>query len=147
VRRELIVLHDPVSRMAGAVARTRLTAAALFLIIVAPFLLPLAVPGPESALPACCRRDGKHHCAMMEHLQAQMQQQGSAATFRTAPEGCPCRALLFGRSISHAIGIPVSSTYYAGAVSHPAITIQTRVRARISSARSHQKRGPPALLS
>jgi hypothetical protein len=145
--RDLIVLHDNKSRIAVGVLHRRFAAAALFMLTVAPLFLPFAVPGPDSALPACCRRDGKHHCAMMEQLQAQMQKQSSEATFKTAPDLCPYRSALFSRTAPHAIGVPVNAAYYAGAVSHPAVSIQVRVWARISSARSHQKRGPPTLLS
>jgi hypothetical protein len=106
----------------------------------APFL-----SGPQ--LPACCRRDGKHHCAMMGQLQGQMQKQSSEATFKTAPDLCPYRSALFSRTGPHTVGVPVNRAYYAGTVSHPAVTISVRIWARISSARSHKKRGPPTLLS
>jgi hypothetical protein len=142
-----MVPRDQVLRVAGAVPRQRFAAAALFLVIVAPSLLPLAVPGPESALPACCRRDGKHHCAMLGQLHGHRQKQSAEATFRTAPDLCPYRSTLYSRTGPHAIGVPINSAYYAGAVSHPAVTIAVRVWARISSARSHQKRGPPTILS
>jgi hypothetical protein len=42
----------------------------LSLVLLAVFSLPLILPalalgqGPDSNLPACCRRNGKHHCMM-----------------------------------------------------------------------------------
>ena len=39
---------------------------------------------PESSLPACCRRDGKHHCAMMEAAE-----RDSSCSLRAAQRRCP----------------------------------------------------------
>lgn len=44
----------------------RLLAVALLLTFISPVALPLfaTTADPEASLPACCRRHGKHHCAM-----------------------------------------------------------------------------------
>lgn len=45
-----------------------------------------ALPGSEDArLPACCRRLGAHHCAMM----LEMMRAGSGAPSFSAPSTCP----------------------------------------------------------
>jgi hypothetical protein len=59
------------------------------ILIVALFTLaPLSalLPGGSDAqLPACCRRNGKHHCAMM----AAMAAPPSGTTWFAAPDRCP----------------------------------------------------------
>jgi hypothetical protein len=58
---------------------TRLLASVLLLIVSLPWFAPLAASTPDSGLPACCRRDGKHHCAMMARYLEQEQQQSTSA--------------------------------------------------------------------
>ncbi|HZQ45254.1 MAG TPA: hypothetical protein VFA99_18525 [Acidobacteriaceae bacterium] len=44
----------------------------LSILLLAAFALPLVAPAlalaqdPDAGLPACCRRHGRHHCAMLE---------------------------------------------------------------------------------
>ena len=45
--------------------------------------------GEESRLPACCRRDGAHHCAMSEDALARIVQASGATHVLTAPAHCP----------------------------------------------------------
>lgn len=56
-------------------------------------LAPLAATlqaDDESRLPACCRRLGKHHCAMSERIAAQMMALASKSwPLVTAPAHCP----------------------------------------------------------
>jgi hypothetical protein len=40
-------------------------------------------------LPACCRRNGAHHCAMSETMQAALERAPSPAPAFTAPASCP----------------------------------------------------------
>jgi len=63
----------------------RLLAVALLLAFTSPLVLPLfaATVDPEASLPACCRRHGHHHCAMMMAMLAAM----NHPTFSTPP--CP----------------------------------------------------------
>jgi hypothetical protein len=43
----------------------RRTVASLLLGLVSfPLIAPLLLADTDSDLPACCRRDGKHHCSM-----------------------------------------------------------------------------------
>ena len=96
----------------------------------------------ESNLPACCRRSGNHHCAMM-------------ATASESPSGLSLqtgRCLLFpaakGVSASRTVSLPgISQAIFAGLVGHPASCPQTEALCRISYSRAGQKRGPPARLS
>jgi hypothetical protein len=117
------------------------------LALVAALLWPCAVPflqsqqSSEASLPACCRRDGKHHCAMTANVMA-----GSEETqFKSAPESCPFRQ--DARAVAHlALAFaPPAQSFFAGLSSHPAIHEQTLAHLRTSECRSHQKRGPPLL--
>jgi len=111
-----------------------------------PVGLPLAIPAPESALPACCRRDGQHHCAMLLQYEASRAKQQSGTRVENTSEPCPFRSALGAPSARHGAGIPSHSIYYTGVVSHPAEFVQDTLAARISEARVHWKRGPPSLL-
>jgi hypothetical protein len=121
-------------------------AAAILIALVVPVGLPLAIPAPESTLPACCRRDGRHHCAMLLQYEASRSKQQGGTRAESTPEPCPFRSALFAPSARHGTGIPLHSIHYAGLVSHPAEFVQDTLAARISEARVHWKRGPPALL-
>jgi hypothetical protein len=119
----------------------RLSAIALFAALVIPAVLPfLAVSSPDANLPACCRRDGRHHCAMM----AMMERASHEISFRTQPPACPYRSqsVLLARSFS--VHPSASMAFYAALVEHPAIHAQTVAARLVSAARSHRKRGPPS---
>src|SRR5258708_38361149 len=65
----------------------RIIAAALLLVFAGNTALPALFADPESNLPACCRRDGKHHCAMMD--MAGMDQDDGEAYWKSTPQKCP----------------------------------------------------------
>jgi len=94
--------------------------------LVSPFL-----QAQPSVIPACCRRDGKHHCAMSSNRDG----------FRTSAPNCPYRNL--GAVVSPSTALKESpSGLNIG--SHE----QLRVRMARSPIRQHtgdttQKRGPP----
>jgi hypothetical protein len=114
------------------------------IVLVAVFVVTLIGPSVfasdgEQNLPACCRRNGKHHCAMLQE-----QGPSSGPAFRMGR--CP----LFG-SVS-TLPVPVTrgtpklgQAISAILFSHPATRPQTEALARISVDRSSQKRGPPFL--
>ena len=104
-------------------------------------ILPAIAASPKSNLPACCRKNGKHHCSM----NAKSATQGLA--FAAIGEKCPCcpqstKVSQLPFSGSHT----VRSAVFAGLVSHPASSPQTEAAYRISYDRSRQKRGPPSLI-
>lgn len=121
---------------------TRVIGIAVAVAVIAPTFLLLAsqVRIPENNLPACCRRDGKHHCAMMAVAINGTQE----IQIRANTEACPFRS--HASSIAHVASyLPVASAVYFGALlSHPAIHAQTRAAFRVSEERTHHKRGPPA---
>jgi hypothetical protein len=119
----------------------KLAANTVLLFLLAPSFVWLAMPDSQSTLPACCRRDGKHHCAMMAIAEAGQE----APSLRAPSPQCPYRSLLgapMGRSIA---GPPIRFAFLTETVSHSDRIVQVHVSARVSEARSHLKRGPPAL--
>lgn len=108
-------------------------------------LVQAASNDPDSGLPACCRRHGKHHCAMMDLYLKSIA--SGAPHVRTAPEHCPFYPHSKTASVvsSHA-GLAPSAAIFAAVVSHPAVRPQTHAVYRLSLDRSRQKRGPPSLL-
>ena len=114
--------------------------AVLALSVLLPYLSLLA--DSESNLPPCCRRNGNHHCAM----RMMPSPVDAGPEFRTAAVRCP-----FQKALSAAYRLTLfpaySATVYAAILSHPAVHLQTAVSGLIAKSRSHQKRGPPFLLS
>ncbi len=74
----------------------RLAASFLLLLLCAGMTLPL-LQAQGSSVPACCRRNGKHHCEMLP--------QGDG--FRTAAPGCPYRS--FTALTSHSTALSTVS--------------------------------------
>jgi hypothetical protein len=124
----------------------RLIAISLLLLFGLPMVSPLLAQGANSdaGLPACCRRNGKHHCMMsMEMMQAML----NGTQVRVIPMKCP----LFPKAVTTAqhqdLSCHAAALTFAAVVSHPAIHLQTEARARVARDCARQKRGPPALLS
>jgi hypothetical protein len=123
----------------------RILAITLFAVFALPVIVPLAFApaSTESLLPACCRRDGKHHCAVMAMLETQSQQ----PAFGGQPAPCPYRSSKV--TLAHSFGFypPAAFAFYAPVLQQPAIQRQANLRRLISKARCHQKRGPPVFFS
>ena len=93
----------------------------------------------EAGLPACCRRDGRHHCA----LSAEELTQGSG--MHTVTEKCPYTPAAPAVVVLPSFTPSPAATIFAGLIHHPAISPQTEAQLRVSFDRVRQKRGPPAL--
>jgi len=105
--------------------------------------LPMAAPlfaSTENALPACCRRDGKHHCMGKSMFQMDV---GTSPAISSAQTKCPHFPTILAVNRHSQLGLTTSTAVFAGIVSHPALSPQTQSNYRVSLARSHQKRGPP----
>ncbi len=131
------------ARSTQELSMRRLTAISALVVLLslwsAPLLAAMTAPSPNN-LPACCRRNGRHHCMM------QSMQQGSETQFSAPPEKCPFSPahLLPGVTGVHLFTAPASSLFYASVVSHPALVAQAQARYRVASDRARLKRGPPA---
>jgi hypothetical protein len=119
---------------------------ATFLLAVLGFTaaIPLVFADPESSCPVCCRRDGKHHCAMM----AAQQDSSAGPALRAVRATCPYFPSSGPVPVYSGGAEPEASpAIFASLISHPAVQAQSEARYRISLTRTHQKRGPPILLS
>lgn len=120
----------------------RSIALVLAIVFSSLLILPAFAGLTESNLPACCRKGGKHHCAMsMMEIPAP-----SGPTFSNG-EKCPCFPRFTVATHVETFAPPLSYAVFAGLVKHPAVQAQTQAAYRISYDRSRHKRGPPSLLS
>lgn len=119
---------------------------AFAVLLVLAFSLPLIAPAlassfAEASLPACCRRNGKHHCMMPGMMTVSV-----PSKYHAVSEKCPYSpsagtALM----LPHALAMdhnPASGAAQAG----PAELVrEAEAGYRISFHRARQKRGPPQL--
>jgi hypothetical protein len=116
-----------------------------------PLIAPLLLASTDSDLPACCRRDGKHHCSMASgNMEASMTGEDSEPGPAVDPiqPKCPYYPATGAAPIVSSIVLPESSQAISLLLfSHPAARTQTQALNRISFSRSRQKRGPPLILS
>ena len=121
-------------------------ASAILLLVFFSFSLigPEAFADNDSELPACCRRDGKHHCASMEPAHRQPSSAPAVKAVRQCMNFPKANAV---RAFSSTILLNASQAFFASIVTHPAVHPQTEARQRVSFSRSRQKRGPPISLS
>jgi hypothetical protein len=108
----------------------RLAASLLLVLMFAGLALPMLL-ARESGVPACCRRSGKHHCAML------LQGDG----FRTVTANCPYRR--FTALTSHSTTCSTTATALSldlgceNSIALASPDLPLRV------AGNAQKRGPP----
>jgi hypothetical protein len=117
----------------------RLPAILLIAIFGFSVIGPVLVVDVSGNLPACCRRDGKHHCASIET---------SDAGLRAAGPRCAEFPKSGAFPLHPGTALPGSSQLVFGAIlQYPAVIAQAAAGYRISFSRSRQKRGPPSLFS
>ena|SRR5580692_5147893 len=120
----------------------RALASLLLLVFSFPLVALVAFADAESNLPECCRRVGKHHCAMGNDDATPAR----GVAFGSIRPRCPLYAGALATPAGRCVAILNKSGAIFGAiVSHPAIQVQTEAGYRISLGRSAQKRGPPVL--
>jgi hypothetical protein len=137
--------HEAFAR--GSIGRLlKLIAIALLAVFGLPFASPLfaLAPKSEANLPACCRRNGTHHC-MMSMAERSAAQSNSGPRFAAPQEKCPyCPAAFTFRHLPNKLGVPSAQFVFACFASHAAVIAQTESKRRIARDRSRQKRGPPS---
>ncbi|MBY0504220.1 MAG: hypothetical protein K2X03_09930 [Bryobacteraceae bacterium] len=117
---------------------------AVSILLLALFSFALSAPAwptnPETKLPPCCRRDGKHGCGMkMKPASAGVAWRANSAC---AQYGQPGSLPAASETLTPPAQASISLPSLPSAVAAPA-----EVRARISFHRARQKRGPPTFLS
>ncbi len=125
----------------------QLTAASVLLALLSLWGLPIcsAFTGrsAEDNLPVCCRRNGKHHCAIQT-----MPDTRSGAAFTAPPQHCPLypKGVVPSPTRVNLFAPTASAVFFAALQSHPTFAPQTEARYRIAFDRSRLKRGPPTLI-
>lgn len=134
-----------VGKIDGAVSDLMRRAFAILLVTV--FGLPLIAPAlvsvsNDAPLPACCRRDGKHHCAMAVEV-------GNIPSgARVISERCPyCPFSATPLLQPHPFATVSSPAVVGGVQGVAAVVRAAEAGYRISADRNHHKRGPPAALA
>ena len=120
----------------------RLLATFLLATVSISLIEPVLVADTESQLPSCCRRLGKHHCAMPDGSQPNSGVGLKAAAVRCASfpgtTAAPCPNNTTALGADRIDSIPVLTQLLS--------SIQSRCLYRLSSDRSRPKRGPPSLI-
>ena len=120
----------------------RILAITLLIAFGSPLIVPLlaSTPDSQSNLPACCRRNGLHHCTSMT---------ASAASGDPAFKAPPCANYPSPstplRLTTAALAAPSAPSATLLLTSSPLVS--TRPCAHASPLSSNQKRGPPSLLA
>lgn len=118
----------------------RAFAAVLVLVFSFPLIAPAlaSVPG-DAQLPACCRRGGKHHCAMsMGNMPSR---------YRVVQETCPFCPLAHPPVVMPHWFAPLPELRAAGLAAGTAAVVRAAEAGyRISADRTRHKRGPPESL-
>jgi len=115
---------------------------ALLAVIGFSLIAPGVLLDSESGLPACCRRSGAHHCIGNMDDPAS----NSGISFQAIRQTCPSFAIAAPVCSNLALPRP-SAAVFTALFSNPSIQFQTESRYRVAFSRSHQKRGPPTILS
>jgi hypothetical protein len=123
------------------------------LILGLPMISPLfAMEGDAGNLPACCRRDGKHHCMMMAGMMMGSSDAASASsnpgtqpTVAIGTERCPYGPQGLPGAMHRDWTLDTGSAVFAGLMAHPSGSPQTESKRRVSSVRARHKRGPPVI--
>jgi hypothetical protein len=122
----------------------RISAILLLGVLALTAAIPLVFADSESARPVCCRRNGKHQCAM----NTAQQPESAGPVFRAARATCvyfPNTGVV--PSHPNVIAPEALRALFAAIVSQRASQTQPESRQSICFSRNHQKRGPPVFLS
>jgi hypothetical protein len=121
----------------------RIVAAGLLCLLTNSWLAPLLFSDPQSNLPACCRRDGKHRCSLI-------QMAGPATDDRNYTAAAP-KCPLYPRAIPKAPGVQLypfrTQRFFERIVAKKPITATAVIQYLVSCTPAHQKRGPPQFPS
>jgi hypothetical protein len=102
----------------------------------------LSSADPDSNLPPCCRRDGKHHCSMM--VSRSHSSSGPLLQTSRCPSFPTIRVVPSNRLVSLT---PDAGARFAHLIVQSASLHFTQPRCRTPFSRTRQKRGPPDFAS
>jgi hypothetical protein len=117
----------------------------LLLLFSLPLISPLLAlaASSDANLPACCRRNGAHHCARVTHP---ADSSDAGINLSSIPRHCPGYPAVVTSARHGDLSFQAASLIFAGIVSHPTVKPQIQARARVALDISRQKRGPPTVL-
>ena len=118
----------------------RMLAISLLILFALPLTLPVfGADAAGTSVPACCRRNGKHHCMMSLNSSRN-------SSVPTLWQKCPSPVTPPAVSVLPSFTPSPSASIFAGVRRHPAAAAQVEARQRVSFDRSRQKRGPPVFI-
>lgn len=121
----------------------RLISISLLLLFSLSLVSPLfAMSTADANIPACCRRDGQHHCIMLAAIAQHSTQEASASLQGRCPYDIAVHTAMNLPFVPDEIGAAISTRI----VYTSANFTQAEAPVCISFNRSHQKRGPPSLF-
>jgi hypothetical protein len=121
----------------------RLSAILLLALFSFSLIAPALVADADTSLPACCRRAGKHHCAMAGTSGGQ----SSSGPAFAAGGRCPYFPDSFARVDNPVrFAAAVSPTGFNAPAGRAVVQFVTSSRVFVSLSRSNPKRGPPSYL-
>jgi hypothetical protein len=94
--------------------------------------------GSDSKLPACCRRDGRHHCALVDAARPQGPVLGARCPYFPSVRGLPTHS---------GPGVAQSGLAAVSLAGHTTVKAQPESGNRAIVIRSLRDRGPPNSLS
>jgi hypothetical protein len=122
----------------------RAPAALLLILLSLPLIAPLFASAPdESQLPACCRRNGKHHCAMY----MEMGLANIPSRFVVISEKCPYSPFTHAQLMLPHVFFRARTAIVTHPTTLAQVVCETEAGFRISADRTRHKRGPPAKLT
>ena len=98
----------------------------------------------ESGLPACCRRNGTHHCMMSAEQITKLE---AGQHLLAVHSQCPMFPKALAPAHHETLSIHLAAALYAEVFSHPAQFRQVEAWARVARDGARQKRGPPAAFA
>jgi hypothetical protein len=124
----------------------RILAITLLFFFCMPLLTPLLAmtnrAGDDSGLPACCRRNGVHHCAMSAE---QIERLTSGKHFTAVHAQCPMYPHAVTSPVHQQLAFHTTEILFTEVLTQPEQHRQIEAWARIAEAGTRHKRGPPAL--
>ena len=125
--------------MVNYVSVRRITAISLLLTFSFALITPaLSASDPETKLPPCCRRNGKHHCAMI----GSQTETSSVPTLQAS--NCASYPTATVVAANPLVSLPaISLASIAAPIYYPAVRPQAQSLCRGSFSRTRQKRCPP----
>ena len=134
---------DSLGLLVGFSRMRRALATLLLVVFSLPLIAPALASTPDDAqLPACCRRHGKHHCAMYREMGRM------PSPFVVISEKCPYTP--FGHApfvVPHPLAAPTRHALALAAPGPAALVRAAEAGYRISADRTRHKRGPPQPLA